>query len=326
MNELPDIPPASRSWREIPQQVKPRAMSREGRRRYVAAALKTAGVAAFIAMLLAGGGWLAKTWSDNPALLSAMSGQPPVRTLVLETNGRLNQEWVRATLALPDKITLMEVDLAGLRARLLRNPQVSEAAVTKLHPAALSIRLTERSPVARVAGPGGEVLLVARDGVAFPGACFSAEDVAALPLLTGVEPDAQGGAPAVVAGMDTVADLLSRARDLAPHLRERWTGLDLSRLESDGLVEVRSVDIPRIIFSKSLDFSDQLARLDQVHDKSSGPLRMVDLGLGPRVIAEPAVPEPAAKPGARPAVSPAARPAAVSATAPAPVFRLNFEN
>jgi cell division septal protein FtsQ len=251
MNDLPDIPPASRSWREIPQQVKPRAMSREGRRRYVVGAVKTTVVIAFVATLVAGGGWLAKTWSANPALLSAMSGQPPVGTLVLETNGRLNQEWVRATLALPAKITLMEVDLAALRARLVQNPQVSEATVSKIHPASLAIRLTERAPVARLAAPGGEMMLVSRDGVTFPGACFSADEVAALPLLTGVGPDAHGGVPAMVAGMDTVADLLARARDLAPHLLARWTGLDVSRLESDGLIEVRSADIPRIIFSKT---------------------------------------------------------------------------
>ena len=39
-----------------------------------------------------------------------MAGQPSVRKLILETNGRLNETWVRATLALPETITLMEVE------------------------------------------------------------------------------------------------------------------------------------------------------------------------------------------------------------------------
>ena len=81
MNEPSEIPEASRSWREIPQHVKPRAMSREGRRRYVAAAFKTAAVAAFVAAVLLGGGWLVRTWSDNPGVLSKMAGDPPVEVL-----------------------------------------------------------------------------------------------------------------------------------------------------------------------------------------------------------------------------------------------------
>ena len=114
MNEPSEIPEASRSWREIPQHVKPRAMSREGRRRYVAGAFKTAAVAAFVAAVVLGGAWLVRTWAANPGVLSKMAGDPPVRNLVLETNGRLSQEWVRATLALPDKATLMELDLASV--------------------------------------------------------------------------------------------------------------------------------------------------------------------------------------------------------------------
>jgi hypothetical protein len=212
----------------------------------------------------------------------------------------------------------------------MQHRQVSAATVAKVSPAnALAIKLTERAPVARIDSPGGETLLVARDGVTFRGEGFAAAEVAALPLLSGVEAGADGSAPAVVPGMEAVADLLARARDLAPHLRERWQGVYLGRLESDGLIEVRSTDIPRIVFSQAYDFSDQLAWLDRVRDTATGPLRMVDVGLGPRVIAEPAVPEPAARPGARPAVrspaAPSVLPAAVSATA-RPVIRLNFEN
>lgn len=330
MNDIPDIPEASRSWREIPQHMKSRAMSREGRRRHLAAALKTAAVTVVVAALVAGGVWLARAWASDPRRLAAMAGQPSVRKLILETNGRLNETWVRATLALPETITLMEVDLPALQARLMQHRQVSGATVAKVLPSnALAIQLTERAPVARLEMPGGESLLVAPDGVTFRGEGYAAKEVAALPVLSGVDPAADGGIPTVIPGLDAVADLLARAKDLAPHLRERWTGVYLGRLASDGLIEVRSTDIPRIVFSQSYDFSDQLARLDRVRDKATGPLRMVDLGLGPRVIAEPAVAEPAARPGARPAVrtpaAPAVLPAAVSATA-SPVIRLNFQN
>lgn len=327
MNELPDFQPASRSWREIPQQVKPRAMSREGRRRYFAAGVKTAAVAGALVLLGAGGLWLARTWSANPAWFSTASGQPAVRKFILETNGRLNVEWVRATLALPDKITLMEVDLGKLQERLLQHRQVQTAKVSKILPASLAIELVERAPVGRLLAPGGETLLVARDGVSFRGEGFDAEVVAALPLLIGVESDAKGGAPERVAGMDTVADLIAQARDLVPQLLARWSEIDLSRLDPDGLIEVHANDIPRIIFSKDYDFSGQLARLDAVRDRAPGPLRMVNVGLGTRVIAEPAAPETAAKPGPRSAAAaPAPRPAALSAATRAPIFQLKYDN
>lgn len=330
MNELPDYQPASRSWRDIQQQVKPRAMSREGRRRYVVGGVKTAAVACVLALMVSGSAWLARTWSANPAWFSAAAGLPPVQRLVLETNGRLNDPWVRATLALPAKITLMEIDLAGLQAKLQKNPQVQEAIVKKILPAKLAIKLTERVPVARLDVPGGSSLLVARDGISFPGEGFAAEALAALPLLTGVEFDANGGVPDRIPGMDTVADLIDRARDLTPQSLARWTGIDVSRLETDGFIEVRASDIPRIIFSKGYDFSTQLARLELVRDKATAPLRTVTVGLGPRVIVEFAVPEPAAKAGSRPggtAAAPAApRPAPASASARASAISLKFDH
>jgi cell division septal protein FtsQ len=326
MNEHSDFRPTSRSWRDIPQQVKPRAMSREGRRRYFVGGAKTAAVIAALAVVAGGGVWLARTWAANPAWFSTAAGQPALKKLVLETNGRLNDAWVRTTLALPDRITLMEVDLATLQSRLLQDRQVQAATVVKILPATLAIRLTERAPVARVTTPAGASLLVGRDGVSFPGRGFAPETLAVLPLLTGIEPDAKGGLPDRITGMDTVADLIARARDLAPQLLQRWTEIDVSRLADDGLLEVHASDIPRIIFSTGYDFSDQLAWLDRVRDVAPGPLKSVNVGLGPRVIAEPAAPEPAAKPGSRPAPAASAPAARTAAVTRGPVFHLGYEN
>ncbi len=329
MNELPDFQPASRSWRDIAQQVRPRAMSREGRRRYVVAGLKTAAAISVLTVLVGGGVWLARTWTSDRGWFSNVSGQSPVKRLVLQTNGRLNEQWVRNTLALPARATLMELDLAALRARLEQPSQVEKATVSKILPDAVKIELWERAPVVRLRAPDGNIFLVARDGISFAGLGFSPEALEAIPLLTGFELDAAGALPKRVPGMDTVADLLARAADMAPHLLERWTVVDISQLEFDGLVEVQSTDIPRIIFSKEYGFSDQLAWLDWTRDKASGPLKMVNVGLGPRVIAEPAAVEPASKSGARSAGAatvPAPRAAAVSTAARPPIFRINFDN
>jgi cell division septal protein FtsQ len=327
MSEFPDTQPTSRCWRDIPQHVKPRAMSREGRRRYLMAGLKTAAAIGVLTVVGVGAVWLARTWTSDRVWFSSVSGQSPVKKLVLQTNGRLNEQWVRDTLALPAKVTLMELDLAALQARLEQPSQVEKVTVSKVLPDALKIELWERAPVARLRAPDGNILLVARDGISFPGLGFTPEAMDALPLLTGVELDAAGALPKRLPGMDTVADLLARAGDLAPHLLERWTEIDISGLETDGLIEVHSRDISRIIFSKEYGFSDQLAWLDWARDLAPGPLKMVNVGLGPRVIAEPAVPETPVKSGARPAAAaPALRPAAVSTAARPPILRVNFDN
>jgi hypothetical protein len=60
--------------------------------------------------------------------------------------------------------------------------------------------------------------------------------------------------------------------------------VNLARLESDGEIEVRSSEIEKITFSTSLDFFDQIARLDYVRDAAHrSPLKSVNLGLGSQV-------------------------------------------
>jgi len=140
----------SRTWREIPQQVKSRAMSRTGRRRFFLSGAKT--TVAIVAMLvLSGGGYaIVRTWQSEPKKIALATNTAPLKTIELVTDGVLDRAWVARTLALPARITLMELDLSRLQRRLIESGQVRSAVLTKTFPSTLTVKLAEYSPVARL--------------------------------------------------------------------------------------------------------------------------------------------------------------------------------
>jgi cell division protein FtsQ len=184
----------------------------------------------------------------------------------------------------------MGLDLDQLRAKVLGDPQVASASVSRNFPDTLTVRLSERSPVVRMAAqPGAEAprtLLVSRDGVAFDGTGFDPAMVSSLPWIEGA-PVARGGAAiAPIAGMSAVSDLLASAKLEAENLYRTWQVISIGRLASDGEIEVRAKDGMRVVFGTNENFLRQIARLDLLIDSSTDPtrpLRQVDLSLGAQV-------------------------------------------
>jgi len=308
MKDTIDPVPNTRTWRQIPQPVRPRAMSREGRKRFALALLKTTGLVVVTGAV----GWgileMASTWQSEPKRIARAVGTAPVGKIDLQTDGAISRAWVEGVLALPASMTLMELDLAPLQQRLLANGQVRTVVLTKSFPATLTVKIAERSPVARLRMENNRDYLVAKDGVIFSGIGYDPAALDALPWLAGVKVVREGDGFAPLAGMETAASLLAMARAEAPELYATWKGqvVNLARLESDGEIEVRSSEIEKIVFSTSLDFRTQLARLDYVRDAKAAPLKSVNLALGSQVVVDY---DPAAA-LARPNV-PAAKPSAV---------------
>jgi cell division septal protein FtsQ len=289
MSKDTTTPPETRTWREIPQNVRPRAMSREGRRRLVMGSVR----AAMGILALGSAGWFAWQISAalrDPASMPDGAKSDRIRSLVLVTDGVLDKTWLARTLAIPADATLMGTDLMRLRSRILGDAQVRMAAVVRDFPDTLMVRISERSPVARVmAQPAGEpprTLLVSRDGVAFAGTGFDPQMVATLPWLDGATLVREGPAFAPIQGMPAVADLLASAKLEAEGLYRTWQVVSVARLASDGQIEVRTRDGMRVIFGATGDYLRQIARLDLLIDSDSDPtrpLRQVDLSLGPQV-------------------------------------------
>ncbi len=289
MNAPAHISPPARSWRDIHQDIAPRSMSGEGRKRLAFATLKTIGIIAIVCASLWGGYELFLLWQNDPVVLKAPVKTSPVREIVLQSDGTLDHAWVSRTLDLPKGADMMELDLYVLRERLLAHPQVRTAVLTRKLPDKLAVVLEERMPVARVRVPAPDGSLsdymVARDGFVFPGINFTADRTDLLPYLDGLKLRRTGKGFAPVEGMETVSDLLGTARINAFDLYARWRIVSLARLAVDGVIVVRSTDIPEITFGTRDDFLKQLAQLDLIIDRTRAQpdgrtLASVNLSVG----------------------------------------------
>ncbi len=317
--------PQARSWRDIPQPVKPRAMSREGRWRLWSSLARVLTIVVVVIGVAWGVGLVVAALQENPQNMPAAARTVPVKNFLLKTNaeGVLDAAWLRPALALPKGATLMELDLQQLRARLLADGQVSVVNITRSFPDTLEVRIVERAPVARLHaqfGNGDErTLLVARDGVVFAGTGFEAARLDELPWLAGVKLARTGGQFAPIAGMNFVADLVAHARLETDQLYAMWQVISLARLQSDREIEVRTKPGTVIVFGTDSDFALQLAKLDyqwEMIAKLPTPPSKINLALGREVpVTFDALPAPSAASASGPVAVPA-KPAS------APLFSL----
>jgi cell division septal protein FtsQ len=282
--------PDTRSWRDIPQHVRPRAMSSEGRRRLAMGTVRAVLGVTMVSAVCWVGWEVSEVLREGPGSLSVSAKDERVRNLVLVTDGVLDKRWLARTLAIPANATLMGLDLVQLRSRVLGDAQVASASVSRNFPDTLTVRVSERSPVVRLmAQTGGEaprMLLVSRDGVAFDGTGFDPAMVDSLPWVEGAPDLRRGGSAAPIPGMSAVSDLLASAKLEAEGLYRTWQVISIGRLASDGEIEVRTKDGMRVIFGTDENFLRQIARLDLLIDSTTDPtrpLRQVDLSLGSQV-------------------------------------------
>ncbi len=313
---MPDEPvstPPARSWRDLSQPLKPRAMSRGGRWRRALSGVRRV-VAVAVLCGVAGVVWLVSlALSTDPKRVPTAAKAVPVRHFDLSTSmgGVLDSDWLQNTLALPRGTALMEVNLDRVRARLLADGQVATAAVARRFPDRLVVRITERSPVARVrVEADGEPrdLLVAPDGVVFGGHGFDPAMVATLPWLSGLTLIPAGPGFRPIPGMARVTRLLVDAQFGAAELYRNWQHVSLARLESDKVLEVTMKSGTVVVFDALGSYFVQLAKLDFLVEKlahvPAGRAR-IDLTFGQNVpvMLEPVVaadtrgrPQPSALP------------------------------
>ncbi|MEO6569614.1 MAG: hypothetical protein ABIO94_12685, partial [Opitutaceae bacterium] len=209
----------------------------------------------------------------GPEKMPAVMKTAPIKDLQLETDGVLGLAWVKSALALPEGVSLLELNLPQLRERLLASGQVRVANLRWNLPDTLAITLSERSPVGRIkaAYPDGlqQELLVARDGTVFHGADFEAAMIETLPWLEGFTLARKNGAFLPLAGMEAVTKLLATAKLRAEQRYRTWEVVSLERLALEGEIEVRTRSGTRIIFGTRDDYFSQLARLDTLLDEAA---------------------------------------------------------
>jgi cell division septal protein FtsQ len=267
-------------------------MSTGGRWRVAMAGVRTAALLALLTGCAWGAWMVFAAWNNDPAKIPALAKAVPVKPPELKTmrDGVLDNAWLARTLELPPGVSLMELDLDKLQARVLADQQVLTANVRKIFPDRLEVQITERMPVARVRVEIGDVqrdLLVARDGILFFGTGFDPSMIRTLPWLDGVtlsRDDGVGFQP--IAHMDIVAQLLAEAQFSAPHQYFYWQSLSLARLGADREIEVTLKSGTKALFSAKGNFFVQLANFDNVLERLSnipGARARVDLTLGREV-------------------------------------------
>ena len=287
MSDSEPSTPSARHWRDIPQEIAPRAMSPVGRRRLTLRTLRNIGLGVLSALALFGGYRFWQTMQHDPQRITAAGGGHPVEHIVVETNGVLDLEWVEQVLAIGPNIGLMELDLWSLRGKLESHSQVKKADLRREFPDTLYVLLEEHSPVvrlkARLDGPNLTDFLVSREGVVFEGIGFSEGSVRALPWLGGVKLLRTEAGFVDLTGMDRVADLLATARGNVPELYYTWRVVSLERMAQDGQILVQTSEVPQIVFGLREDFYTQVARLDLILDRVRGraePIKSIDLSVG----------------------------------------------
>jgi len=302
-------------------------MSREGRRRVRLGLLRAVGGVAVLG-LLAWGAWeVATALQDGGKSAPSAADTGPIRAISLATDGVLDRAWLTRTLALPRNSTLMGLDLGQLRARVLASGQARTAAIVRDFPSTLSVRISERAPVARIQAPGGDpaphALLAARDGVVYEGFGYDPAMIDSLPWLDGATLAREPGQFPVVEGMPAVAQLLSSAQLETGPVYRTWKTVSLARLESDGEIDVRTSQGLKVTFSAQDDFFRQLAKLDMLLDLAKAQpdksLREINLALGGQVpVAVTAAPDPTGAP------LPPAGSGPTPSTPPSPLFQIHL--
>jgi len=265
-------------------------MSKGGRRRVVGTAFRITGAVVTIGGLVVGIVMFTGVFQGDPKKMSTAVHAAPVKTITLRTDGVLDQKWVAETLKLSPNVTLMEVDIHELSRRLAAYPQVVTASVARKFPSTLEVTLGERSPVALVNAQVGNAaprpLMVARDGVVFPGTGYDSATWKSLPFLDGLKLQREGEGFRPIEGMRIVADLLATARNEAPHLYHTWRVVSLARLEREGELDVRATNVDRIVFTTRSDddFLRQIAQLDVLIDsvqaQTDTPVQEINLAVG----------------------------------------------
>jgi len=294
MNESNPTNVSTRSWRDIPQHVKPRTMGREGKKRLVLGVGNIVGVMLLVAASAWGVYELVHLWDTNPTRITSPTKGVPVRDFTVRTDGVLDKAWVQRTLDLSKSASLMELDLIKLKGRLEESGQVSKAVIERRFPDILVVTLQERTPVARIMARIGDaspvVFVVSRDGTVYSGFGYNTEMNDALPFIDGVKLVREGAGFARIEGMDVVADLLGTAQVSAPLLYRSFKVVSLARFGLDRTLMVKSAEVEVITFGSSQDsFYKQLARLDYIiaetrRQNAPGQLKSVNLSIGDKQV------------------------------------------
>ena len=270
-NKKKKNPFSERSWRNLVPEKRRRPMSWIAWRR----AFLGFGKALLLACSLAGvgyGSWKFKeflTTQSGPVDLTGPS--VPITSVTFAGDGVLDHEWILQWLDLPAGKTLMDVDIADLQLRLVNEPQVADARVSRVFPDVLRVDLKERRPVLRLGlrkQGKNQLWLLSEEGIVYQGQNYTYASLDLLPWLelapSMLEPNGRGGYEPL-SEVARVSPLLAHARRDYPELYRDLKSLSYLRPTADesdpgAYVQLRSGKVSTIRFAPR-DYPAQLRRL-----------------------------------------------------------------
>lgn len=217
------------SWRSISQQLSEPAITpiAQKRRRFV---LQKRVVTGLVVGLIVGVASFSVYYLSTHSKTFAPYAQEQNRTKVIFfSDGQLTEGWFNEQFSSLRQKGLLSIDIAGLQAELLKNPQVLQVTVDRHFPSTLKITLRERSPIARIRlKQDGKVQThyVAHDGQFFTSAQYKAP--ANLPYLSGLSIRPVEGELPPLPGSLTLAEILEGVKTDFPNLYVQLSQIDLS--------------------------------------------------------------------------------------------------
>ena len=231
-------------------------------------------------------------FTSNPLDVNLAGPSGKVEKYEFQTDGTLDEDWLKETLAISKDQSLMDLNLQALKTQLEDTSQIISAEVQRRYPNILRVSITEYAPILKIyinhPEKGTQCLLVADDGTVFEGLKQPEGLVNDLPVLFGgtLRATPEGYRPIEVVAK--IKPLMDTARKNNLPLFRQWDRIRFDPYtgpeEEDGLIRVRSGDVKEVIFSTEHAYLPQLKRLEYVlnHSKEQGwfPLDQIDLPGG----------------------------------------------
>jgi len=251
-----------------------------------------------------------------------------VRDVNIEGNSRASREEIRAAVTRLSQAGVWQADLDAISSELKTLPWVRDAVVTRVLPAGLRVRVTEREPRVIARSSSGKIVWVDDDGVMLGTASSDDEQF----FIRGLE---EGRAPDVVKHN---RQRVSLARELSRDwtqagLAKRVSELNLEELE-DVRVQLAGDDSSIEVRLGKEDYAKRLRQALEVLDAQRGTARApfityVDVSQGKRAIIgtgstahyQPSAQTSNAESSSTQAAEPAQGSAAKSASAPSKVSK-----
>lgn len=212
-------------------------------------------------------------------------------TLSLKTDGVLNESHIHATLALPEGLGLLELDLQALKHKLSTLPEVKSVTLEKDLPGKLCIHVLEHHPMARIAFMDSKgktkAICISEEGIIFQPS-HPSKALKDLPWLDGIKLRIkEDGSFEALPQLAFLAPLLEQARLTHPRLYAQFKSIQCQAMDACpaapwSTVKVKTVSYGEWIFATK-DYPSQLERLDtillELSTRRSKRVKAIDLSL-----------------------------------------------